>query len=214
MAASSNRNAVPLPKIKTDTENHVWMVPMQPTAKRRNCQCRSWHEYKKVSGVLLAVIPIDHRVSLVCSLGRLAAVAMLDTDRDRVFLGDGATDRATANGKLMANFLRSLFSVLMLRSSFWRRSWRHRLARLAIIPLLAYCGILLGLLVLEDFFVFGPTSAWVSAAPRPGRPGRRADQPARQRIHAWWTEPDNWRPVTRGGSVLPRQRRQSVPPRR
>jgi apolipoprotein N-acyltransferase len=60
--------AMPLPDPKVDRDDHVWMVPMQRD-RLRELPVSEWHEYKKVPGVLLAVIPIDHRVSLYARWG-------------------------------------------------------------------------------------------------------------------------------------------------
>jgi apolipoprotein N-acyltransferase len=60
--------ALPLPGASAGTEDHVWMVPMQCRGVTELPLSR-WHEYKKVSGVLLAVIPLDDRVSFYARAG-------------------------------------------------------------------------------------------------------------------------------------------------
>jgi hypothetical protein len=46
----------------------VWLVPPRPT-RPAELPVAEWGQYKKVAGVLLAVIPIDHRVSLYARWG-------------------------------------------------------------------------------------------------------------------------------------------------
>jgi apolipoprotein N-acyltransferase len=61
--------ALPLPDDpKLNRDDNVWMVPRQRD-RLRELPVSEWHEYKKVPGVLLAVIPIDHRVSLYARWG-------------------------------------------------------------------------------------------------------------------------------------------------
>ncbi len=57
-----------LPGASAGTENRVWMVEMHRGGGTELPLSR-WHEYKKVSGVLLAVIPLDDRVSLYARWG-------------------------------------------------------------------------------------------------------------------------------------------------
>jgi apolipoprotein N-acyltransferase len=61
-------HTVPLPAPWVDSGNRVWMVPMQRGAATELPESQ-WHEYKKVPGVLLAAIPIDHRVSVYAHWG-------------------------------------------------------------------------------------------------------------------------------------------------
>jgi len=58
----------PLPDPRVDADDRVWMVPMQRDSTTE-LPVSNWHEYKKVPGVLLAVIPIDDRVSLYARWG-------------------------------------------------------------------------------------------------------------------------------------------------
>ncbi len=95
---------------------------------------------------------------------------------------------------MMAVFLRSLLSVVTLRSSFWRRSWRHRLLRQIVFLGYGYAGVLLVLLMLENRFVFHPTR---DVEPPPHGLNiqdvelHSADGTP---IHAWWTTPTDWQP--------------------
>jgi apolipoprotein N-acyltransferase len=54
--------ALPLPGAHAGTEDHVWTVPMHRRGAAE-LPASQWHDYKKVSGVLLAVIPLDDRAS-------------------------------------------------------------------------------------------------------------------------------------------------------
>jgi uncharacterized protein len=85
--------------------------------------------------------------------------------------------------------------VTLRHPAFWQRSWRHRAARLAIYAAVAYLGILLGLLGLEDFFLFGPRNADM-VKPPPGIEVQNVEMTSRlgDRIHAWWSTPKDWRP--------------------
>jgi apolipoprotein N-acyltransferase len=55
--------SLPLPEAKFDPDDRVWTVPMT-RAGTAELPIAQWHEYKKVPGVLLAVIPVDNRTSL------------------------------------------------------------------------------------------------------------------------------------------------------
>ena len=48
----------------------------------------------------------------------------------------------------------TVLSVVALWSSFWRRSWKHRLGRLAVVALYGYLGMLVVLLWLENRLLF------------------------------------------------------------
>jgi apolipoprotein N-acyltransferase len=60
--------AQPLPDPKVNRDDHVWTVPMQ-RGRLTELPVSEWRRYKKVPGVLLAVIPIDDRVSLYARWG-------------------------------------------------------------------------------------------------------------------------------------------------
>jgi apolipoprotein N-acyltransferase len=60
--------SLPLPDLKTNRDNNVWRVPVR-NGRTPELPISEWHEYKKVPGVLLAIIPIDHRVSLYTRWG-------------------------------------------------------------------------------------------------------------------------------------------------
>jgi apolipoprotein N-acyltransferase len=60
--------ALPLPDPKVSRDDRVWMVPMQ-RGRLTELPISEWHQYKKVPGVLLAVVPIDDRVSLYARWG-------------------------------------------------------------------------------------------------------------------------------------------------
>jgi uncharacterized protein len=89
--------------------------------------------------------------------------------------------------------------VLLPWAPWWRRSWKHRVARSAIILLFGYGGVLLVLLALENFFLYPALSASASwEKPPVGLPVEdvwltSADGTA---IHAWFTAPADWNPDT------------------
>jgi apolipoprotein N-acyltransferase len=60
--------ALPLPDPKVDRDNNVWMVPAR-RGQLEELPLSEWRQYKKVAGVLLAIMPIDHRVSLYARWG-------------------------------------------------------------------------------------------------------------------------------------------------
>ena len=86
-----------------------------------------WHEYKKVPGVLLAVIPIDDRVSLYARWGDWLPWTCWIVIGAAFVFGDRATEQEAASGNMRRTSLRSVLSLLALRTPFWQRSWPHRL---------------------------------------------------------------------------------------
>jgi fermentation-respiration switch protein FrsA (DUF1100 family) len=102
----------------------------------------------------------------------------------------------------MTTSLRSVLSMLTLRQpSFWERSWKHRLGRQMIYIAICYVAILVTLLLMENFFLYGPRQAELDQPP-PGiavenieLTSARGDQ-----IHAWWSKPNAWQPER--GAVL------------
>jgi pimeloyl-ACP methyl ester carboxylesterase len=97
--------------------------------------------------------------------------------------------------------LRAFLSLLALRSSFWQQSWRHRLARLTVYAALCYLAILLGILALEDQFLYGPRQVELDKPPA-GVTVENIEMSSQlgDRIHAWWSKPEDWRPER--GAVL------------
>jgi uncharacterized protein len=97
---------------------------------------------------------------------------------------------------------RHALAVVTLRQpAFWERSWKHRLGRGMIYLAIAYIAILLTLLLLEDFFLYGPRDAELSKPPA-GVPVENVEMTSRHgdRIHAWWSKSPSWRPAQ--GAVL------------
>ncbi|HWG44349.1 MAG TPA: alpha/beta hydrolase [Gemmataceae bacterium] len=95
-----------------------------------------------------------------------------------------------------------ILALITLRyPAFWERSWKHRVARLAIYLAGVYVGIMLALLCLEDFFLFGPRNADM-VKPPPGVAVQNVEMTSvlGDRIHAWWSTPKDWRPEQ--GAVL------------
>jgi pimeloyl-ACP methyl ester carboxylesterase len=86
---------------------------------------------------------------------------------------------------------------------FWRRSWKHRAARLLLGAAYCYLGVVLVLLWLENRFLFAATGAadgW--AVPPPGLAVEDVDLTSADgtRLHAWWSTPPGWR--TADGALL------------
>lgn len=97
----------------------------------------------------------------------------------------------------MMHHLRSLGSFASLRSTYWRRSWRHRLARQMLFLIYGYFGVLLVLLLLENRFVFAPATAAQDWQPPP--PDLRIEDIELTSgdgtaVHAWWATPRDWKP--------------------
>lgn len=60
--------ALPLPEAKFDAEDHVWTVPLR-RGQMQELPESEWHQFKKVPGVLLAVISVDSRSSFYAVWG-------------------------------------------------------------------------------------------------------------------------------------------------
>ncbi|HZV07789.1 MAG TPA: apolipoprotein N-acyltransferase [Gemmataceae bacterium] len=65
---SNGRVLQPQEMPSPDHQFQVWSVPM-PHDNPAELPVSQWHEYKKVAGVLLAIVPIDERVSLYARWG-------------------------------------------------------------------------------------------------------------------------------------------------
>ncbi len=91
---------------------------------------------------------------------------------------------------------------LLLDSPWWTRSVWHRLARLGLYLIGIYLGVLLMLLMLENWFLFHPDTALESWAPPPAGQDVRDVylSSAEGSLHAWWTRPRDWSPDQ--GAVL------------
>ncbi len=96
--------------------------------------------------------------------------------------------------------LRSLAAAAsypLLVAPFWRRSGFHRAGRLAMLAVYAYLAVLIAMLVLEDRFLYHPTTAAEVWLPPPQGANiedvtlTSADGTA---IHGWWGAPDGWSP--------------------
>ena len=60
--------ALPLPEAKFDADDRVWTVPLRH-GRAQELPESEWHQFKKVPGVLLAVIPVDSRSSFYAVWG-------------------------------------------------------------------------------------------------------------------------------------------------
>ena len=97
---------------------------------------------------------------------------------------------------------RAVLSVLTLRQpSFWERSWKHRLARLAIYAAVCYVAIIVVLLLMEDWLLYVPGGADLGKPPA-GIAVENVEMTSSRgdRIHAWWAVPKDWQPEQ--GAVL------------
>lgn len=85
--------------------------------------------------------------------------------------------------------------------ALWRRSWKHKLGRFTIYFAIVYIAILVLLLALEDFFLYGPREVELSKPPL-GVVVENVEMTSRHgdRIHAWWSKAADWRPEQ--GAVL------------
>jgi fermentation-respiration switch protein FrsA (DUF1100 family) len=98
--------------------------------------------------------------------------------------------------------LGQVLTLVTLRSAFWQRSWKHRLARLGGYGAYAYVAILLTLVALEDRILYQAQDAGVWEAPPSGVQVLDVDLTSADgtRIHAWWSTPKGWEPGQ--GAVL------------
>jgi apolipoprotein N-acyltransferase len=95
---------LPRPDPRIDPEYHVWLAAMK-RGEATELPVSQWHEYKKVAGVLLAIVPIDDRVSLYARWGDwlpgscwLLIAGVFGFALVRRF-GRAATSRSTCSGQ-------------------------------------------------------------------------------------------------------------------
>ncbi len=87
--------------------------------------------------------------------------------------------------------------VLRPWAPFWSQSWKHRLARLALLVVLGYGGILLVLLALENYFLYPALPAsqgWENPPPGLAVEDIWLTSADGTKIHAWFTAPTGWTP--------------------
>jgi uncharacterized protein len=97
---------------------------------------------------------------------------------------------------------RQVLALVTLRQpAFWERSWKHRCGRGVAYLAIAYIAILVALLLLEDFFLYGPRDVELSKPPA-GVTVENVEMTSRRgdHIHAWWSKGPSWRPEQ--GAVL------------
>jgi pimeloyl-ACP methyl ester carboxylesterase len=90
---------------------------------------------------------------------------------------------------------RSVLSFVALQSTWWERSWRHRLGRTCCYLLYCYGVILVVMLWLENWLLFQSAGASDWSAP----PQHIAVEDVwltanGTTIHGWWSAPSNWKP--------------------
>ncbi len=86
---------------------------------------------------------------------------------------------------------------------FWSQSWKHRSARLALILVIGYGGILLVLLALENFFLYPALPAsqgWEEPPPGLAVEDVWLESADGTAIHAWFAAPSGWTPAA--GALL------------
>lgn len=90
-------------------------------------------------------------------------------------------------------------SPLTLRTApFWRRSWKHRVARLLLGAAYCYLGVVLVLLWLENRLLFAATGAadvWLDKPRGVAVDDVELTAADGCRLHAWWCAPPGWRPA-------------------
>jgi fermentation-respiration switch protein FrsA (DUF1100 family) len=69
---------------------------------------------------------------------------------------------------------------------FWRRSWKHRLARSVLVAGCCYLGVLLVLMALENSLVYHPSRGMEKPPPPLHAEDLMLPTAAGPRIHAWW----------------------------
>jgi fermentation-respiration switch protein FrsA (DUF1100 family) len=95
----------------------------------------------------------------------------------------------------------ALMFVTLRHPAFWEQSWKHRLGRISLYLAIGYVALLVFLLLLEDFFLYGPRQVELDRPPA-GVQVEDIDLTSRRgdRIHAWWSKAEDWRPEQ--GAVL------------
>jgi fermentation-respiration switch protein FrsA (DUF1100 family) len=79
-------------------------------------------------------------------------------------------------------------------SPFWRRSWKHRLARYCLTFAFCYLGVVALLMLLENWLLYHPAGAdiWEPAPPQLHAVDLALSTEDGTPIHAWWCPPPGW----------------------
>jgi fermentation-respiration switch protein FrsA (DUF1100 family) len=87
-------------------------------------------------------------------------------------------------------------------SPFWKKSWKHRLARRLLSVAFIYTGVLAGLVLLEKRLLYHPTGEWDWNPPPSSLHVEDVELTSADgtRIHAWWCPPKEWDPSQ--GAIL------------
>lgn len=96
----------------------------------------------------------------------------------------------------------AIFPFRLDQAPFWRRSWKHRLARYSLDAVLIYVGVALLLMYFENWLLYHPSPAEDWMPPPPALHVQDFEFPSADGtpIHAWWCPPANWAPSQ--GAVL------------
>ena len=91
------------------------------------------------------------------------------------------------------------FSPVTLRTPpFWRRSWKHRVARLGLGGLYCYIGIILVLLCLENRLLYRatiPGQGWIEPPNSISVADLDLTSADGTKLHGWWSTPPGWKPA-------------------
>src|SRR5205807_10533826 len=96
-----------------------------------------------------------------------------------------------------------LFLPFRYRSApFWRRSWRHRIARYGLDLAVLYVGVAVVLMLLENRLLYYPSNAEACVPPPALLHAEDVEFASADgtSIHAWWCPPPGWEP--RQGALL------------
>jgi uncharacterized protein len=96
----------------------------------------------------------------------------------------------------LKSWLCALSPLKLVTSPFWRRSWKHRLARI-LLGFVVFYLLMLGLLLpLENKLLFQPSvEDWSRPPATLGVENIDLTSADGTPIHAWWCPPKNWNPA-------------------
>jgi fermentation-respiration switch protein FrsA (DUF1100 family) len=103
----------------------------------------------------------------------------------------------------LKEFLWTCSPVTLRTPPFWRRTWKHRVARLALGGLYCYVGVMIVLLLLENRLLYRatiPGQGWYE--PPNGISVTDLDLTSADgtKLHGWWSTPPGWKPAD--GAVI------------
>jgi fermentation-respiration switch protein FrsA (DUF1100 family) len=98
---------------------------------------------------------------------------------------------------MMLPTLKSLASPFRMGiSPFWHRSWKHRLARYVLTFAFCYLGVVVLLMLLENWLLYHPANAGLWDPPPRELNAVDVELVTADgvRIHGWWCPPSGWNP--------------------